>query len=327
MCYLRGISGEIMKLSDFKVDRSAFRFIGAGLARPESVIADRDGNVVVSDARGGVVRISGGHQEHIGAASNPGSVPNGLAWSDNDGVICADFGRGCLDEIRFDGSTRTLLTDIDGQPIGRLNHVCRDQRRIWLTVSTRADNWLDSVNTSASDGYIIALEDGKVRIAAEGLSFPNECRVDPTGSFLYVTETTKKRVKRFAIGPKGELSEGEVFGPSSLGAGLTEGIAFDSEGNLWVAMTCADRIVIIAPDGSAHEALGDAVPEATAEMERVLASGANVPIETLLACGSPGTNLISSIAFGGSDMKTVFLGNLKGSTIATFQSPVAGISS
>jgi hypothetical protein len=33
---------------------------------------------------------------------------------------------------------------------------------------------------------------------------------------------------------------------------------------------------------------------------------------------------IASVAFGGADLKTVYLGNLAGAAIATFRSPIAG---
>jgi hypothetical protein len=42
-----------------------------------------------------------------------------------------------------------------------------------------------------------------------------------------------------------------------------------------------------------------------------------------LGARSPLRN-IASVAFGGADLKTVYLGNLAGDRIATFRSPIAG---
>jgi hypothetical protein len=42
-----------------------------------------------------------------------------------------------------------------------------------------------------------------------------------------------------------------------------------------------------------------------------------------LGARSPLKN-IASVAFGGADLKTVYLGNLAGDGIATFRSPIAG---
>ena len=42
-----------------------------------------------------------------------------------------------------------------------------------------------------------------------------------------------------------------------------------------------------------------------------------------LGAKSPLKN-IASVAFGGPDLKTVYLGNLAGEMIATFKSPIAG---
>ena len=43
---------------DFGIDKSAIRFAGEGLQRPECILAEPDGVIWSADARGGVVRIA-----------------------------------------------------------------------------------------------------------------------------------------------------------------------------------------------------------------------------------------------------------------------------
>ena len=42
---------------DFVIDRSALRFVGHDLQRPECILAEPDGTLWSADARGGVVRL------------------------------------------------------------------------------------------------------------------------------------------------------------------------------------------------------------------------------------------------------------------------------
>ena len=45
----------------------------------------------------------------------------------------------------------------------------------------------------------------------------------------------------------------------------------------------------------------------------------------MLACRGTLTDWMASVTFGGSDLSTVYLGSLRGHSIPTFRSPVAGL--
>jgi len=64
-------------IKDFQLELSDLTFTGHDLVRPESVIAQPDGTLWVSDGRGGVTRINArGEQQFFGGL---GGEPNGLA--------------------------------------------------------------------------------------------------------------------------------------------------------------------------------------------------------------------------------------------------------
>ena len=87
--------------------------------------------------------------------SNPGTLPNGMAFARNGDFLIANFGTDCLEVMTRDGSSRVLADSIDGQPIGKVNFVLRDSRdRLWVTVSTRIKNWMHALRTDLKDGYI-----------------------------------------------------------------------------------------------------------------------------------------------------------------------------
>ncbi|MGN4221589.1 SMP-30/gluconolactonase/LRE family protein, partial [Burkholderia gladioli] len=103
-----------------------------------------------------------------------------------------------------------------------------------------------------------------------------------------------------------------------------DGFAFDAYGNLWCAMIFADRIVAIDPEGDLHTLLDDGDAAATARFDAAFASGEIVPMSIMAETGGSIAPWLTSVTFGGPDLKTVYLGSLKGTTLASFRSPVAG---
>lgn len=255
-----------------------------------------------------------------------GSLPNGLALDARGNVIVANIGTDRVELLTRAGELRVLLDAIDGKPLGKVNFVLRDSKdRLWITVSTRVNPWPNAIRSTLADGYIVLIDARGARIVADGLAFANELRFDAQERFLYVAETTAKRVSRFRVKDSGELGPRETYGPSQLGAGLIDGFAFDAYGNLWCAMIFADRLVAIAPNGDLHTLMDDGDKAATARFEAAFATGEIVPMPVIEQTGGTTAPWTTSVTFGGPDLKTVYLGSLKGSTIPCFDAPVAGL--
>lgn len=329
-------------LIGFQVDRENLKFIGEDLQRPECILAERDGTLWSADARGGVMRITpDGRQELIAQQADShfdlskdnaatslltGTLPNGLAFAQNGDILISNFGTDRLERMTRQGATEVMLSEIDGKPLGKVNFVLRDSKnRIWVTVSTMVNPWSDALNSSLADGSIILVDEKGARVVAEGFHFTNEIRLDANEEWLYVAETTAKRVTRLRVQPDGALTDREVYGPSSLGSGLVDGITFDAYGNLWATMIFAERLVAITPDGELLELMDDGDPEATAALEKSFASGETASFDLCLACKGSICNWLASITFGGPDLKTAYLGTLRSPNIPYFQSPVAGL--
>jgi sugar lactone lactonase YvrE len=223
-----------------------------------------------------------------------------------------------------DGKTRTLHDNIDGEQIGKVNFVLRDSKnRIWLTISTKVKNWVEASNPNTSDGYIAVVDQDGIRIAAEGFKFTNEIRFDAKEEYLYIVETNGRRISRMQSHPDGTLSDREIFGPSDLG-GFPDGIAFDSYGNLWGTLIYAEKIFALTPEGELRIILDDGNPEAIKKLDNHFFTG-KVQIGDMIACESSAAPWMASITFGGQNLKTTYVGTLKGTTIPYFTSPVAGL--
>lgn len=328
-------------LVGFQVDRSAIHYVGRDLQRPECILAERDGTLWSADARGGVMRIatdgtqtlvsqrSDDHFDLAQDAANSllyGTLPNGLAFARNGDIIISNFGTDRLEIMTRTGDTRILADSIDGKPLGKVNFVLRDSKdRLWITISTMVNPWSDANRPDLADGYICLLDEKGLRVVAEGFSFTNEIRFDAREEWLYVAETTGKRVSRLRVQPDGSLTDREIFGPSCLGTGVIDGIAFDAHGNLWGTMILADRLIAITPQGDVLELLDDGNPAGTALYEADFYSGKPVGMETMLQCGGTIAPWMASVTFGGPDLSTVYLGSLRGTRIPAFASPVAGL--
>ena len=326
-------------IDGFTVTRADISYVGQDLQRPECILAEPDGSLWSADARGGVVHIRpDGSQELVaqsldttfGATADEadrftkGTLPNGLAFDADGSILISNFGTDRLERMSRTGETTVMLDTIDGSPIGKVNFVLRDSRgRIWLTISTRIVNWMAAVSPKIADGYVAVLDDKGARIVADGFRFTNEIRFDAREEWLYVVETTGRCITRLRIDEKGEAVAREIFGPADTG-GFIDGIAFDEYGNLWGTHVMSDRIFAITPQGDFRVILDDDNPGPSRALYEAFERDEATP-ELMLACGGEIAPWFASVTFGGSDLKTVYVGSLRGTRIPFFRSPVAGL--
>jgi gluconolactonase len=323
-------------LLGWSVDRTQIRNVGIGLQRPECILAEPDGTLWTADARGGVMRINpDGSQQLIAqtGVSNDGStedlilgktLPNGMAFDRNGDILIANFGTDAIELMTRDGQSRTLHDHIDGQPLGKTNFVLSDSRgRIWFTVTTRVQPWTRSINEKTADGYVGLIDEHGIRIVADGFVGTNEIRLDANEEWLYVVESNARRISRLRVLPDGSLRDREIYGPSDLG-GTPDGFAFDAYGNLWITLILAERLIALTPEGEVLTLLDDGKPEQIALYDRHFTAGSVTP-ELMNATAGSIAPLMASLTFGGPDLKTVYLGSLKGTTLPSFRSPVAGL--
>ena len=326
-------------IDGFTVTERDIWYVGEDLQRPECILAEPDGSLWSADARGGVVHIRpDGSQaliaqaldDRFGATGDEGqrftqgTLPNGLAFDTDGSVLISNFGTDRLERMTRDGRTNVVLDTIDGTPIGKVNFVLRDsQGRIWLTVSTRITNWMEAISPNIRDGYVAVLDKDGARIVADGFMFTNEIRFDAAEEWLYVVETSARRITRLKIGAGAIVEARETFGPDDTG-GFVDGIAFDAYGNLWGTHVMSDRVFALTPEGEFRVILDDDNPAPSAALYEAFERDALTP-NHMLACGGKIAPWFASVTFGGADLKTVYIGSLRGTRIPAFRSPVAGL--
>jgi sugar lactone lactonase YvrE len=326
---------------DFGIDLEKLEYIGESLQRPECILAEKDGTLWSADSRGGVVRLRhDGTQQIITQKISDrfadadsestryltGTLPNGLAFAANGDILISNFGTDRLEIMTRTGESRVLADSIDGEAIGKVNFVLRDSKgRIWITVSTRIKNWMHALRTDLADGYIARYENGKFRIVADGFHFTNEIRMDAREEYMYVVETAGGCISRLRVYDDGSLGQREVFGPRSLGKGAwPDGIAFDSVGNVWGTCVYSDKLFVLTPNGDLRVLLDEGDPAKVDALERQFLVGA-VTEDVLFATGRGIAPWMASVTFGGPDLRTAYIGSLRGQRIPYFRVPVPGL--
>lgn len=303
-------------------------WVGHGLNRPECVLTTVRGDIFTADWRGGVAHIlpDGSQRLYSGAAVDGETLkPNGIALLNDGSFLLAHLGadQGGIFRLYRDGRVEPFLRTVDGLDLPPSNFVVQDAAgRTWITISTRLVPRALGYRKSCNDGFVVMVDHQGARIVADGLGYTNECAVDPSGQWLYVNETFTRQLSRFAIRADSSLGEKQVV--TEFGSGVfPDGLAFDVEGNAWVASIVSNRLIRVASDGLQTVWLEDVDADHLAWVE-VAYQADDMGRPHLDGAKSRYLKNISSLAFGGPELKTAYLGCLLGDRLATLRMPVAG---
>ncbi len=312
----------------FSIAPPELDFVGRDLARPECVVTTASGDLFVSDRRGGITRIGAdGAQALIRGRGVEGFLPNGFSLLPDRSFAIANLGpEGGAWRMGPDGALMPEVLEVEGMRLPATNFVNADHSsgalRLFVSVSTRQVPRERAFRRAVADGYIVLKDAKGTRIVADGLGFTNEAKLDPSGRFLYVNETMARRLSRFPILDDGRLGARATV--AEFGAGtFPDGFEFDAEDGIWIASVVSNRLLRIAADGCQRVILEDSDPEVVARVERKYQDSALERADIDAGRERPLGNL-ASVAFGGPDLRTVHLGSLFGTRIATFRSPLAG---
>jgi gluconolactonase len=291
---------DVARADQFRLSPEDFSFVGSNLKRPESVVATKDGRIFVSDARVLATRIDAdGSQTMIGQAG--GGLPNGLAIDRTGNLLVADMSLGVVHRIDQAGRQDRLLDANPALEHGAVNFVLADaDDTLWISISTMIVPFSEALANRTSDGRILCLRNGVATVVADRLSFTNEIRIDGPREWIYVAETLAGRISRAPLRKDGSLGRFAPFGPDPVYPGaFVDGIALDEDGNVWITELSRNAILVLTPGEQLFEVFSD-------------------PDGRLL-------NKPTSLAFSGSDLRTVLVGSLKMRSLACFESPIAGL--
>ncbi|MHB8382850.1 MAG: SMP-30/gluconolactonase/LRE family protein [Candidatus Binataceae bacterium] len=105
--------------------------------------------------------------------------------------------------------------------------------------------------TARGTVLIMVTPDGKPRVVADDLMFPNGTVITPDGRTLIVGESFGRRLTAFDIAADGSLANRRVW--ADLGKNVPDGIALDAEGAIWVASPMSSEVIRVREGGEVTE--------------------------------------------------------------------------
>ncbi|MDE2370872.1 MAG: SMP-30/gluconolactonase/LRE family protein [Burkholderiales bacterium] len=215
-----------------KIHARAARLVdtGQGLKFTESP-RWRDGRWWFLDIHGGAVR-SVDPQGSLRTELELPFKPNGLGFRRDGSLMLGDaLGR---QVYRWDGQALTKVADLSATTVFCLSDGLVDGHDR-MYIGDIGYNFFDPANAPVHTCVITCIEpDGRARVVADGLSFPNGMALTPDGRTLIVAETMGHRLTAYDVRPDGGLAHRRVWAP--LAADVSpDGIALDAEGGVWLA--------------------------------------------------------------------------------------------
>ena len=305
--------------------------IGRGLNRPECVLAHKSGLLFTSNCseNGGISVISpDGTSTHLVRPTTQNPLkPNGIALEPNGRFLVAHLGPtdGGIFRIHPNGQIDPVVTHANGIKLPPTNFITVDaQGQLWIAVSTTLSPRDRDYRRNANTGFIAVAEPGQsnARIVADKLGYTNEFVIDDKNSFVYVNETFGRRLTRFDLEDDGSLSNRHQLVSFPAGT-YPDGLALDAAGHLWLTSIVSNRVIKISPDGIVEIILEDSDEAHLAKTEAAYKSD-NLCSKHLASTGQTQLKNISSLAFGGKDLTTAYLGNLLDSQLYYFETGVQG---
>ena len=294
---------------------ASLRRVGVGLKRPEDVVVSRGGAVWASDQASACAEIlPGGALRRVGRA---GGAPNGINIDSAGRIVIANFGLGTaptgplqrLDPVT--GEVLVLCDAIDGRTLVASNYPIVDRAgNVWCSHSTFD---FAAAERGLADGFVYRVRpDGRAEVMAGGFAFANGLTLDAGEAWLYVCQTMGRNVVRLPIRGDGTLGPAEPYGPV-LGApafpratpaeratfGATDGCGFDQDGNLWVTLVVANKIVAITPRREVVTILHDPAGEVM--------------------------DWPTNVSWGGPDLCDLYIGSIRKDYVLHARSPVPGL--
>jgi len=86
----------------------------------------------------------------------------------------------------------------------------------------------------------------------------------------------------------------------------------------------SDKLFVLTPKGDLRILLDEGDPAKVDALERAFLAN-EVTADVLFATGTGVAPWMASVTFGGPDLKTIYIGSLKGKKIPYFRAPVAGL--
>jgi sugar lactone lactonase YvrE len=202
----------------------------------------RDGKLWFSDMHACEVRSVDldGRSEVVVRVANE---PSGLGWLPDGRLLVVSMQDRRL--LRVDDGELTVVADLS--PLAPFH--CND-----MVVDTQGRAYVGNFGSDVLAGeklkptcLILVHPDGRTRVVAEDLWFPNGTVITPDGRTLVVGESYAARLSAFDVAEDGGLSNRREW--AKIEGALPDGCCLDAEGAIWVASPISGEVVRVREGG------------------------------------------------------------------------------
>lgn len=210
------------------------------------------------------------------------SMPESIGWvlpTRSPGRYAVGLRSGiAVVDTRGDASPRWVERDFPGDPRLRLNDACTDRAgRIWyasMAESADARTCACLASFCASRG---------TTIHDTGFGVANGPVIAPDDRYLYVNDTLRGMVWRYDFDlTSGSTGARSVFARFEPADGFPDGMCFDVDGRLWLAMWGGGRVLRLDPNGRVERRIDLPAPNVTnvcfcgPSLDRLIVSSASI---------------------------------------------------
>ena len=213
----------------------------------EGVVVDHDGNLYFSHEKI-VTKVTPDGKASTWAQTGS---PNGhKVLADGTHLIC-DASRHALLHLAADGTElKPAATESDGEPLRGPNDLTLDTPSGGVYFTDPASS--EDKNPNGTVHYLDRR--GICHTVARQIAFPNGIVIRPGGKELLLAESKRNRILKFPVVEPGKLGESSVLVDlPKKGEGQIDnqpdGIALDTDGNLYVAHYGMRQVQVISPEG------------------------------------------------------------------------------
>ncbi len=217
----------------------------SNINNPEGPAFDAEGNLhFVNWTASAIMRLT--PDGELSEVFNTGGIPAGLAFSPNGWLYIADEGddiHGVM-RVRPDGSNAEMVVnEFEGKPLNGANDlVFGPDGTLYFS-----DPWRSSLENPIG-GFYRLLPDGTLDQIDTGLAFPNGVAVNADGTAVYLAETQRDRILRYAINADGTMGEREHWADTPKPSG-PDGMCFAANGELLAAHFNGAGVDVFSPEG------------------------------------------------------------------------------
>jgi gluconolactonase len=220
------------------IDRDKFEIFANGLDHPECCAFARDGNLWAGGEAGQIYRVD--PKGTVEKVADVGGFVGGVAFSPKGDLYACVPIHGVV-HVAPNGKWDVVAKEASGQKIVTPNYGVFD----------RAGNYFvtDSGNWGKQNGSLIRIApSGDAKIIAGPFGYANGLSLSADEKHLFMVESNTNRVFKLDLNADGSVAKQSVYG-EDIGR-LPDGLALDSEGNLYASCYASDDIHRISPDGT-----------------------------------------------------------------------------